>query len=212
MSPAIKICGITKLADAVSAAEAGAMYLGLNFFEQSPRYLEIDAAREIAESIKIIFPQVKLVGIFVNEEPDVIRATAETALLDIIQLHGDENFQFCTDFTQPVWKAFRIKNTNSLTNLDDYLHCDGIVFDAYKKGEYGGTGEKANWAIIQKARAEIPFLILAGGISAENISAAVRELQPDVLDICSSVEAKGNPRHKDPQKIKALFEAISRAE
>ncbi len=211
-TPLIKICGITNLTDAMLSAEAGAAYLGLNFFANSPRYLPPNEVEELATEIKLLFPEVKLVGVFVNMSATEINKIAELAQLDILQLHGDESEVFCAQFELPVWKAFRVKDTASLADLDEYLQLDGIVLDAYKRGKYGGTGQTADWEAIQDIRDELPNFILSGGLTADNIVQAIKELKPNIIDVCSGVEMDSNPRQKDASKIAALFEAIRQAE
>ncbi len=210
--PAIKICGITNLVDATLAAEAGAAYLGLNFFKDSPRYLSLSEMEKLAGEIKLSLPAIQLVGVFVNETAEQINKIAELAQLDILQLHGDESAEFCTQFDLPVWKAFRVKDSGSLADLADYLKLDGIVLDAYKRGAYGGTGKTADWETIREIRDELPNFILSGGLTADNIGRAIGELNPNIIDICSGVEVADNPRQKDAGKISALFEAVAQSE
>ena len=212
MSPLIKICGITSLIDATLSAEAGAEYLGLNFFADSPRYLEPNEVEELTTEIKLLFPEIKLVGVFVNTPAMQINKIAELAQLDVLQLHGNESADFCQQFELPVWKAFRVKDSASLVDLDEYLQLGGIVLDAYKRGEYGGTGQTADWEAIRAIRDELPNFILSGGITPANIEQALAELKPDIVDICSGVELDGNPRQKDSRKLEDLFEAVQNTE
>lgn len=212
MSPLVKICGITNLNDATVAIMAGATHLGLNFFTASSRYCTPEMAATITEELKSSHPDIKLVGVFVNESADQIKKISEITNLDILQLHGDETAEFCSQFDLPVWKAFRVKDSLSLTDLDEYLLLSGIVLDAYKKGEFGGTGQTADWKVIHHVRDELPNFILSGGITPSNIGKAISQLKPNVIDVCSGAEMVNNPRQKDPAKIKALFEAIRKME
>ncbi|MBU1089379.1 phosphoribosylanthranilate isomerase [Patescibacteria group bacterium] len=208
MKPLVKICGITNLTDAAAAVKEGAHYLGLNFFPDSPRGLTPDAAANLALEIKTKFPHVKLVGVFVDEAVEKIRLLAEICELDILQFHGSESLKFCAQFELPVWRAFRVKNENSFNDLQQFLGLDGIVLDAFKRGRFGGTGQTFDWKLIHRVRDQIPFFILAGGINSKNAAKAVKQLKPDVVDVCSGVETENDPRRKDPEKLAELFEAI----
>jgi len=206
--PKIKICGITSLADAELAVKFKVHYLGLNFFEDSPRGLNPDTAANLSLELKSEFPRVKLVGVFVDENPEKIRLISEICELDVLQFHGNETPEFCAQFQLPIWKAFRVKNENSFEDLQQFLSLDGIVLDAFKKGQFGGTGQTFDWELIHKIRDEIPFFILAGGINPQNVKKAARQLKPDVIDVCSGVEMDGDPCKKDPVKLKKLFEEL----
>ena len=204
----IKICGITNLTDALAAKEAGAKYLGLNFFADSPRGLAPDAAANLALAIKDKLPRIKLVGVFVDEALEKVRLLANLCELDILQFHGHESPEFCASFELPVWRAFRVRDEGSLDDLQNYLNLDGIVLDAFKRGRFGGTGQTFDWKMIHRVRDKIPFFILAGGITSKNIGKAIKQLMPDVVDACSGVEIDGDPRRKDPEKLRALFETV----
>ena len=208
MAPEVKICGITNFEDAAAAAKLGANYLGLNFFAESPRGLNPSAAVNLALKIKTELPQIKLVGVFVNEDPKKIQLLAETCELDILQLHGKESPEFCKQFSLPIWRAFRVKNENSFEDLQQFLDLDGIVLDAFRKGKFGGTGQTFDWELIHKIRDEIPFFILAGGINPKNALKAAKQLRPNVVDICSGVELDEHPRKKDAKKLAKLFEEL----
>lgn len=208
MKPAVKICGITNLTDARFALEAGAEYLGLNFFADSPRFLNLETVAAEAVEIKNTLPACKLVGVFVNEEAENVKRLAEICELDILQFHGDESPEYCEQFELPVWKAFRVKDASSLEDLEQFLHLSGIVLDAWNRSAFGGTGQTFSWKLIQKIRSRIPFLILSGGLKPENVVEAIKTLQPDVIDVCSGVEVAGDTRKKDQAKIRELFEAI----
>ncbi len=208
MKPQIKICGITNFTDAAAAVKNGASYLGLNFFPDSPRGLTPDAAANLALEIKNKFPRVKLVGVFVDEAAEKIRLLAEICEFDILQFHGNEPLKFCTQFELPVWRAFRVRDENSLDDLQQFLNLDGIVLDAFKRGAFGGTGQTFDWKLIHRIRDEIPFFILAGGMNSKNAAKAIKQLKPDVVDVCSGVEVENDPRRKDPEKLAELFEAV----
>ncbi len=208
MKQAVKICGITNFADAKAAVEAGAKYLGLNFFADSTRGLLPNTAANLSLTIKDKLPNVQLVGVFVDETTEKVQLLSEICELDVLQFHGNESPEFCAQFGLPVWRAFRVKNENSLGDLQQFLNLDGIVLDAYKRGKFGGTGQTFDWQLIHKIRDEIPFFILAGGITPKNAAKAVQQLKPNVVDVCGGVELENDPRKKDPKKLKELFEAL----
>ncbi len=210
MKTKIKICGITNFEDAAAAVRLGASFLGLNFFAGSPRGLTPDAAANLAGEIKEKFPRIPLVGVFVDETAEKIRLLAELCELDILQLHGHESPEFCAQFAEPVWRAFRVENENSLDDLQQFLGLAGIVLDAFKKGQFGGTGQTFDWQLIHKVRDELPFFILAGGMTPGNVARAIEQLRPDVVDVCSGVEIENNPRKKDLQKMQELFEVVKK--
>jgi len=210
MKTEVKICGITNFEDAKIATEAGAKFLGLNFFVRSPRALEINEAAILAIKIKSELPTVKLVGVFVDELPERIEQLIKICELDILQFHGNEPHEFCAQFKQKIWRAFRVKNKNSLDELEQFLGLDGIVLDAFRKGKFGGTGQTFDWKLIHQIRDKLPFFILAGGLAPRNIRRAVEQLRPDVVDLASGVEFAGNPRKKDPQKIAELFAELKK--
>ena len=207
LHPRIKICGITNFEDAKASAELGAHYLGLNFFPESPRFLDSDEAIKLADIIKNEL-DVKLVGVFVNEKLETIKRIADVCSLDIIQLHGNETPDFCASFDLPVWKAFRVQDENSLTDVTQFIQLEGIVLDAYRKGEFGGTGQTFNWQLIHHVRDELPFFILSGGLNSSNVAKAIKQLKPNVLDICSGVEISENPRRKNSEKLQKLCSII----
>ena len=210
MKTEVKICGITNFDDAELAVTAGANYLGLNFFPDSARFLELNQATLLVEKIKTNFPEVGLVGVFVDELAEKIQQTTEICELDILQFHGNESPEFCAQFDLPIWKAFRVRNENSFEDLQQFLHLDGIVLDAFKKGHFGGTGQTFDWQMIHKIRDELPNFILAGGLNPKNIRKAVEQLQPNIVDLASGVELANDPRKKDPEKIQALFVELAK--
>lgn len=205
MKTEVKICGITNFADAKIAVDAGAKFLGLNFFAESPRALDENAAAILAEKIKSKLPSAKLVGVFVDESAGRIEQLAQICELDILQFHGTESPEFCAQFERKIWRAFRVRNENSLGDLEQFLELDGIVLDAFQKGKFGGTGQTFDWKLIHQIRDRLPNFILAGGLTPRNIRRAVEQLRPNVVDLASGVELAGDPRRKDPRKIIELF-------
>ena len=205
MTTKVKICGITNLADAREAARLGADFLGLNFYEQSPRYIAPMDAAEISSQIKRELPHTKIVGVFVNSEPSAINEIAQQAQLDLIQFHGDE--QKLLTFARPVWRAVRMRDDATLDIPSLLLGTVGILIDAFSDHAYGGTGKTANWDIVATLRDQLPYLILAGGLTSANVATAISKTAPDVVDTASGVEVDGNPRRKDWEKIRAFIEA-----
>jgi phosphoribosylanthranilate isomerase len=194
----VKICGITNLADAMAAADAGADALGFIFCDNSPRFVTVETAATFARQLP---PFLVKVGVFVNPpEALVFRAVAECGL-NLTQFHGDETPEFCGQFGVMSMKAFRIRDAESLGELPQYA-TDAWLLDAYSKDKLGGTGEKFNWDLAveaQKLAAGRP-VFLAGGLTPENVAEAVRRVQPYGVDVSSGVEAA--PGRKDHEKVR----------
>jgi phosphoribosylanthranilate isomerase len=202
MSTKVKICGLTSEADAQAAAAAGADMIGLMFYEQSPRHVTLPQAVAIARSLS---PFVLRVGVFVNpDEAHVRRAIAECGL-NLLQFHGDEPSDLCTQFGVMCMKAFRVRDAESLQPLEHY-HTDAFLLDAYSKTGLGGTGEKFNWNLAVEAQKFGKPIFLAGGLTPENVAAAVRQVRPFAVDVSSGVESA--PGQKDPAKIQAFVRAV----
>lgn len=201
----VKICGITRLADAEAAIRAGADALGFVFYEPSPRYIEPSRAAEIIAQLP---PLVSTVGLFVDESSEKVRDIVQQSRIDMLQFHGDESPEFCDSFDRPWFKALRVR-----ADMDIPLQCRryhkarGILLDAYRPGVPGGTGESFDWSLIPK---ELPKpLILAGGLTPANVRKAIRQVQPYAVDISGGVEAdKGI---KDSQKIEVFMQEVVRA-
>lgn len=209
MPPKIKICGITNLADARASAKLGADYLGLNFYEKSPRYITPKEATAISTEIKKDFPNIKIVGVFVNAQLDTIEHIISVAKLDIAQIHGDENN--LPKISIPVWHVIRVRRDQKLPDIESIVAgATGTLIDTYVESAYGGTGILADWSIVNEIRNQIPFLILAGGLTPANIPMAIKKIAPDVVDTASGVEMDGNPRRKDWKKIQAFIEAVQK--
>lgn len=190
----VKICGITNAEDALAAVEFGADALGFNFWPGSTRYVEPDRAREIIDRLP---PFVTIVGVFVNEDLDAIARVAARAKLDVIQLHGDESPTFCQQVAERwrVIKAVRVGPDANLAELANYP-VSAILLDAYRPNEYGGTGETFDWTIARRAKHFVSHLILAGGLSPENVAEAIRVVRPYAVDVCSCLEDRpGKKNH-----------------
>jgi phosphoribosylanthranilate isomerase len=205
MNTRVKICGLTNVADALAAAEAGADMIGLMFYEGSPRRVTLAQAAEISRALP---PFVLRVGVFVNpDEALVARAMAECQL-SLLQFHGDETSDFCTQFGLMNMKAFRIRDEASLAPLAKF-QTDAFLLDAYSPAALGGTGERFNWELAVKAQEFGKPLFLAGGLTAENVADAVRQVQPFAVDVSSGVESA--PGQKDAAKIRAFIQAVRAA-
>ncbi len=199
----IKICGITNLKDGQLAAALGAHALGFIFHPKSPRSIEPDAARDI---IRRLPPFVLSVGVFVDEDDGVVRDIAGHVGLDWIQLHGRESPEYCRSLGRRIIKALRVKDHSSLSVLADYRGAvQAFLLDTYRPGTPGGTGETFDWDLARQA-GEYGPIILAGGLTAENVAAAIRAARPQGVDVASGVEAA--PGRKDPEKLRDFLAAI----
>jgi len=197
----VKICGITNYQDATAAMEMGADLLGFNFYRPSPRYVPPEKAAEIVNRLPAF---IDVAGVFVNSPLEEVREITAQCQLDWIQLHGDENAEFCRWLAYDsvkTMKALRIKTTEDLQQVDNFF-TDAVLLDAYDPTKYGGTGLTFDWNIIGHIGRRI---FLAGGVNPDNAAAAV-ELGVYGIDVCSGVEAK--PGIKDHEKMKALFNNI----
>jgi len=203
-SPKIKICGITRLADAQSALAAGADALGFMFYPESPRCLTPSA---IAQIIRHLPPFVAKVGVFVNAHQDAVRQAISTCGLDTLQFHGQAPPSFCRLFPGlKVIKAFRLRDAASLEQLPPYQNqTDAWLLDSYVPGQPGGTGTTFNWDLALQAKKHDHPILLAGGLTPENVRQAVQTVRPFGLDVSSGVESA--PGIKDPQKIIRFVQA-----
>jgi len=197
----VKICGITNYEDAAAALDMGADLLGFNFYPKSPRFIAPDRAAEIINKLPAF---IDLAGIFVNTSIDQIHETKNLCQLDWVQLHGDENPQFCRELLShnvKVMKAIRIKDQTDIKKADDYF-TDAILLDAFNPEKYGGTGLTFDWNIIGHIGKRV---FLAGGINPDNAADAVK-LGVYGIDVCSGIESE--PGKKDHKKMKKLFDNI----
>ena len=203
----VKICGITKLEDAKLAAELGAHAIGLNFHPESPRCLSPAAA---AELVRRIPPFVATVGIFVNWAAEPVIALCQALGLSSAQLHGDELPQVVERVARilPVIKALRIGQGSSAPEFSRFRAASAFLLDTPMAGHYGGTGTTGNWHAARTA-AQTQRIILAGGLTPENVGEAIRIVRPYAVDVASGVEAR--PGKKDPAKLRTFFEEVGRA-
>jgi phosphoribosylanthranilate isomerase len=199
----IKICGITNLADAITASEAGADYLGFIFYPKSPRSITPEAAEKIIDQLKT---SAKKVGVFVNATMNEINKTVKSCGLDIIQLHGDEPAEIAEQLgSERVWKAFHITSEEDIARAAKYPAA-AIVVDTATAGLRGGTGKTCDWELAAQA-AQSFTTILAGGINPQNVLEAIETVKPFAIDTASGVEA--SPGIKDHEKIQELFDKIT---
>lgn len=198
----IKFCGMTRLSDALVAAENGANALGFIFYPKSPRYLSPEKAKEL---IRHLPPEVIRVGVFVNEAVEKVKEIFNFCGLDLVQLHGDENPDYCRRFPSSVLiRAVSPRSEDDLIVLQNYP-CRAILLDRREGTLYGGTGRISNWEMGIRIRERFP-LILAGGLHPENVIKAIEAVSPHAVDINSGVES--SPGIKDPQKIRDVIAAV----
>lgn len=200
----IKICGITRVEDALAAAEAGADAIGLVFYAPSPRAVD---AQQAAAIVRALPPFVTSVGLFVNATEAEVRGVLAEVPLDLLQFHGDEPEEFCLRFARPYLKAIRMRDDLDLqAQVAGWPSASGILLDSYTPGVPGGTGETFDWQRIPQQR-DWP-LVLAGGLRVDNVQTAIAECRPWAVDVSGGVEqAKGI---KDVEKIKAFIREVRR--
>ncbi|MEK6581652.1 MAG: phosphoribosylanthranilate isomerase [Nitrospirota bacterium] len=188
----VKMCGITNLEDALAAVEFGADALGFVFFKKSPRYISPAKAKAI---IKKLPPFISSVGVFVNEDNITVEKIADQTGIDVIQLHGDEPPKAC-NLSRPAIKAIRVKSIDNLEIISKYKDkVSAFLLDTYTPEIFGGTGQIFNWDIAIEAK-QFGRIILAGGLTPENIGQAIRRVHPYAVDVSSGVEAeKGKKDH-----------------
>jgi len=200
----VKICGITRIEHAKVAAHAGADAIGLVFYRESPRYLSVRDAAAIAESLP---PFVAAVGLFVNAAERDIRAVLDAVDLDLLQFHGDESAEFCARFARPYMRAVRMEaGTDLLEYANRFSRAKALLLDAHVPGQPGGTGRTFDWTGIPRDLS-LP-LVLSGGLTADNVGRAVREVSPWAVDVSSGVESERGV--KDPKKIVEFIRSVRR--
>jgi len=193
------------LNDARAAIESGADYLGFNFYPKSVRFVEKETCAEITSALKREHPQIKLVGVFVNSPVDEVKNILETCHLDLVQLHGDETPEMLEAFNGKAFKAIRL-SADGIT--DERMIADNapaLLVDAAVKGVYGGSGVTADWSAAAELAKKYP-LLLAGGLTSENVADAVRQVRPWGVDVASGVESA--PGEKDAAKMSAFVKAV----
>lgn len=189
----VKVCGVTGIDDARIAADAGASAVGFNFYRTSPRYIAPEAARAIAAELPASLLRV---GVFVDESPGLVRDVAAAVGLDVVQLHGSTRIPGLR-----VWRACRVDSTFGPESLDD-AEAEAFLLDTPAEGLHGGTGQTFDW---NAARGLAKRIILAGGLDASNVRAAIETAHPWGVDACSRLES--SPGRKDPRKVQEFVKA-----
>jgi len=199
----VKICGITRLEDALLAARLGADRVGFNFWPRSRRYLAPEAA---AAMVAALPPGVLPVGVFVDPSAEELGAALRTSGVRAVQLHGDEPPELCAALSVPVVKGIRVRDANSLSALFTYP-VSGFLLDSATP-LYGGSGTAFDWSLAAEVAAQVPVW-LAGGLTPENVAEAVRRVRPHGVDVASGVES--SPGVKDPGRMEAFIRAAKAA-
>jgi len=199
----VKICGITRVEDALAAAHSGADAIGLVFYADSPRAVGLEQARAVVQALP---PFVTTVGLFVDAAPEEIRAVLAALPLDMLQFHGGESPEACRGYGRPYLKALRMREGADLLDLaQPYEDAAGILVDSYVEGVPGGTGQTFDWSRLSDG---IPRpLILAGGLNPDNVATAVAQVRPWAVDVSGGVEAA--PGVKDAAKIEAFIRGVN---
>ena len=195
----VKICGFTEPNNARDAALAGVDAIGLVFYEKSPRNVDIQTAQKIIERLP---PFINRVGLFVNANPSFIDEVLCEVPLDTLQFHGDESVLDCTQYQMPFIKSIRVKpETNVKEIAENFSSASALLLDSFSHSSYGGTGESFDWSL---ACVKIPLpIILAGGLNVDNVSDAIKQVNPYAVDASSGVESA--PGVKDIDKIEAFI-------
>ena len=216
----IKICGIKTLPDALAAIHAGADMLGFNFYPKSPRYITPKACAEITATLREQHPAITLVGVFVNSPVDEIRATLQTAHLHLAQLHGDEPPEMLIELKPYAFKAIRLPSSVSVResviesvaqsasireSVTKSANQPTLLLDSSAPNLYGGSGLTTDWDAAAQIARQYPIL-LAGGLTPENVARAIAKVQPWGVDTASGVESA--PGVKGPEKMKAFVKAV----
>ena len=206
MTTAVKICGITRVEDALIAAQSGAHALGFVFHASSARNI---APARAAEIIRALPPLITAVGLFVNADASDIERVLEQVPLNLLQFHGEETPQFCDAFRVPYLKAVRVKaGVDLLQYARIYGVARGLLLDAFVTGAHGGTGTAFDWNLIPSG---LPLpVLLSGGLNSANVGDAIRRVRPWAVDVSSGVEAR--PGIKDAHKIAAFFQGVRDAD
>ena len=206
MSTRVKICGITRIEDALTAIRLGANAIGFIFWDKSTRYIDPKEARKIVMALP---PFVTVVGVYVNPSSEWVEETCSIAGLNLLQFHGDELPEFCSQFLLPYIKAVRIRSgIDLLQYAAQYSSSNGLLLDSYVEGVPGGTGRTFEWSLIPE-NLSLP-LIVSGGLYPKNVCEAIREAKPWAVDVSSGVEVtKGI---KDADKIAAFMTGVRNGE
>jgi phosphoribosylanthranilate isomerase len=202
----VKICGVTRLEDALAVAEAGADAVGFVFYGKSPRAVSAEQAAAMALALP---PFLSRVGLFVNAAPEEVAAVLARVPLDLLQFHGSESPAYCGQFGRPYLKAVpMVEELDPLTYMDAYPEAAGFLLDSHGNGRVGGTGETFDWKRIPHDLRHC--VVLAGGLNPDNVAEAVRRVRPWAVDVSSGVEVR--PGIKDPERIRAFVSEVRRVD
>jgi phosphoribosylanthranilate isomerase len=202
----VKICGITRIEDALAAARAGADAIGLVFYPQSPRAVTIDMAQAICAALP---PFVSTVGLFVDADPAAVKAMLQRVPLDLLQFHGTETPAYCAAFERPFLKALRMRDAIDVEAVRaQYSAARALLLDTYRPGVPGGTGAAFDWQRVPRTLAT--QIVLAGGLTPDNVGAAIAQARPFAVDVSGGVESA--PGIKSAERIQAFIAAVSRAD
>ncbi len=206
----VKICGITRPADAHQAADLGAWAIGMVFWPESARLCSIEDAERIGAELH---RRLQIAGVFVNATLDEVASTADRCGLTLLQLHGDEGPAYCREAARrtgcKVMKAVRAKDAAAVRRLVAYREVDLHMLDAHSESVRGGTGQTFEWELAAHHRGRVP-LVLSGGLNPDNVAAAIEAVHPYAVDSASGTEAE--PGRKDPAKVEAFFRAVAEAD
>lgn len=205
MRTRVKICGITRIEDARLTADAGVDAIGLVFYKNSPRFVTNEQAAEISHAIPAFISRVAL---FMDADKSMIDTVLKEVEIDLIQFHGSESAEYCEQFNRPYIKALGMKDTEHTmdylqASADQYRSAKGLLLDAHAPGEAGGTGETFDWTAIGTITMPI---ILAGGLTPDNVKQAVNIVHPYAVDVSSGVES--SPGIKDKEKVAAFMRQL----
>lgn len=212
----VKICGITNLQDALAATEAGAHYLGFIFWPHSKRAVDVPTVQTIIAALRARVVLPTLVGVFVDESVETVAATLDTCNLDLAQLSGSEPPSYVGDRHSPLYgRSFKVLHPTSLAEAEAdaewYLPPEpvsvrpSLLLDAFHPQLPGGSGQRADWSIAAQLAAHIPGIMLAGGLTPENVASAIRQVRPFAVDVASGVEAQ--PGKKDHERVRKFIAA-----
>lgn len=201
----VKICGIKTSEAAEAAAINGAGFIGFIFFDRSRRYIDPSDAARIARHVSSVNPSVKTVGVFVDERSDVVNSIADRVGLDYVQLHGRETIEYAATIERPIIKAWRFGDNFDVQSAEEFP-CEIILLDSFVKGQAGGTGQLFNWTAAATMTAQLTKpLLIAGGISIDNVSTAAEMFRPYGVDVSGSLEIEGE---KSVELIKAFLKTV----
>ena len=198
----VKICGVTRLEDALLATDLGAFAIGFVFWPQSPRAIDVGRARAIVDALP---SHVLKVGVFVDQTVDEVKHIAAAASLSAIQLHGHESAEYVRQFERPVFKSIAVSTSFAVEQMNDIPTHATVLLDAYDPVKRGGTGRTIDWSLAAAAAARRP-VILSGGLTPENVGGAVETVRPFAIDVSSGVER--SPGVKDAERLRSLFDAV----